>query len=542
MLLFLPLLAVAQTPTVDIVVYSEGSSGDVSAKSLISRYMAEKKLECLNFRFVNSREKVSSPYYMEIWEREAFTNDFIFTETRTKKIDNGKGGTKEQKYKVGGVKIRTLNGYVGRFLQTKYNIVLDVFEVEGNVNLNIDDEYILKEMRGKDFAQRRELEEAMLIKHEAEVAEKRAESKTILVNRWAELFSHIGNRFFYDPIKLTTVTEKSKNKIKKMKFEKCSDVEFGGDAGLMSTTVFSENELNGVTYFVDEGSCYLNPDKVQQVNIRGGKKEIFKANEAGKPLVVGKRAYFDQDLELEFGDEVEYLHFFLMPPKNTISLFSTYEKMHTLLHMQAQYMNLRKLKVIAYWDIEKDSYAKGELILPENLFVTLPNPINPLKKNADIKYSDVIVSGKFDGKDVSKTYQISVGKNKTGNLMYLKSLNLEGFDEYLVKSDIRLVGTIKEEKNKTKEILIRSMNVPLDDLKFNVHTKPNATKKDKRKGEIDVEDITSKYSAIAKVSKGDKDLYKLIKANKTLYFSPKKKGMFDVFGSDNWVRFVRYFR
>ena len=529
-------LGVTQEANIDLVIHKNNVNTEYGASKLIPAYFsALGPMDCINLTMIDSMSAGNSPYILEIWEPEEFLRNFVFKEKREKAPPLG-SNAKPKKYTVAGVKVRTKIHFYGRLIERNTKSIVEIFKVKGDIDKEIQDEDVKAKYKPK-WIDNRELNDAMLEKHSKKIASLREETYNNLRDKLGNSITNSISLKLLNPVRLTEAVELDKDKIKKIKYEKCNVQSLVGD-GSFTTTVYSQEELNGVTYYVDQGGVYASTDKKNKnsnvFNVRGGKKEIFRAYDAKKPLFIGRKPYLEQhDISEAKNEKTIDLLFMIQYP--LISTFEDFDKIATELFFQSKYLGHKNIRVLAYNPLDDQVTNKAtedidtkSIIVPDFIFVGLSN----MKKigKGSTKYGTAEVTMKHEGEDYSSKNKISGFKGKTHWTLDMSGVTMDEIRVALVDNSVRIVGVIEEKKDEVKMVLVESV-APIQDTNYKIYDKKRVTKKTKEVSKIDIKEATGRYTAIAEVKDGKKELKKLMASGKALTFVKEKGGMFSLSGS-----------
>jgi len=523
----------AQPIAIDVHVNKQDNNTEYSASKLLKQYVDEATWECVTLNFIDSFDAGTSPYVLEMWEEEEFLRNFVFKETKTKKDKNRKGEEIEKKFTVAGVRVRTKIQYFGRLSERESNVILEIFNVDGDIDKDIEDEDVKAKYK-KLWIDNRELNDAMIEKHAEKIAKLRVKTSKELKSLLG--FAMLGaiNKRLLGPVKLTDIVEKDKDKVKKMNFSHCAEIPVKGD-GVFNMTCYSEEELNGVRYIMNQGGVYLaKKDEKEVFNVRGGKKEILRAFEEDKAIYVGYKDYmFNEDLSSAKSEDARKVTFNFFYA--AMFPFSDLDKTKFQLFFQARYLGYRNLKVLRT-DFIKN---RGADILTEGgtdlVYVIIGDfKTSKLSKSATDRVAGVEVSTYNDKKKVEEKSWITGYKDSkdTWQTNY-DHLVMGAIDEAILKNDVEIIGIIEQKDKEVKKVLIRT-TLPVDKSKFKIYDKKRVTKKTKELAKIKVKDITGRYTAIAEVTDGKKELLPKLKSNATLTIKHEGGGIFSLGSSDGF--------
>ncbi len=542
---WMPLYISADPIDVDVVINGQSINTEYSAKKLLQEYVDEATWECLSLHMVESVEAGTSPYVLEIWEEPEFLRNYVFKETRKKTEKNKKGEEVEKKYTVAGVNVRTKIQYYGRLSEREKHAILEIFRVDGDIDKEIPDEDVKAKYKPK-WIDNRELNDAMIEKHADKIASLREETTSNLKATLGTALMGCLVKRLLGPVRITDAVEKSKDKMKKMAYSKCAETPLRGD-GSFSFTCYSEEELNGVKYLIDQGGVYpAEKDNQKVLNVRGGKKEIFKAHAAGSPLYMGYKNYMmDVDLSKNKLSPMNVSFLFLY---ETILPYSDLDKTKFELQFQSRYLGNRNINVLTkdpLLDKEKgEDFDMADIKGRKSITVMIGEMKKGLynSKTDPIKTATVKVSVPSADGTVSSDSEISGWKDsKEVWQTDYKNFKMEEVDNVMLVNDIEIIGIIEQKKDEVKKVLIRT-TLPVDKGELKVYDRQKITKKTKEIAKLKVKDITGRFTAIAEVSDGKKELLPLLTSEKELTLKYKGPGMFSLSRSEGFKNFGGVFR
>jgi len=522
---------------VDILVNKQTANTEYSANKLLRAYVDEAKWECISIHFVDSKEQGTSPYILELWEEEEFLRNYVFKEKKSKMEKNKKGVEVEKKYTIAGVRVRTKIQYYGRLSERETDVVLEIFKVNGDIDQDIDDEDVKAKMKPK-WIDNRELNEAMLERHANKILELREKTGDELKSLLGFALQSCINKRLLGPVQLTDIVEKDKDKVKKMNFQQCAETPLKGD-GALNLTCYSEEEMNGVKYIINQGGVYLaEKDNKPVFNVRGGKKEILREFQDGKPIYVGYKDYmFNEDLSSTKSADAKFVSFNFLYA--TLLPYTDLDKIKFELYFQSRYLGNRNLKVLAT-DFIKENGKNVDVKedgVPELIYVTIGEMKKGLydKKTGPHK-SAIVEIGAYDDnskKVVQKTRINGYKDSKENWVTNYDDFKMEKIDKIILKNEVEIIGIVEQNKGEVKKVLIRTM-LPIEKNKIKVYDKKRVTKKTKELAKLKIKKVTGRYTAIAEVSDGKKELLPKLESGVPLTLVIEGPGFFSLASKDGF--------
>lgn len=522
---------------VDILVNKQTANTKYSANKLLRAYVDEAKWECISIHFIDSKEQGTSPYILELWEEEEFLRNYVFKEKKSKMEKNKKGVEVEKKYTIAGVRVRTKIQYYGRLSERETDVVLEIFKVNGDIDQDIDDEDVKAKMKPK-WIDNRELNEAMLERHANKILELREKTGDELKSLLGFALQSCINKRLLGPVQLTDIVEKDKDKVKKMNFQQCAETPLKGD-GALNLTCYSEEEMNGVKYIINQGGVYLaEKDNKPVFNVRGGKKEILREFQDGKPIYVGYKDYmFNEDLSSTKSADAKFVSFNFLYA--ALLPYTDLDKIKFELYFQSRYLGNRNLKVLAT-DFIKENGKNVDVKedgVPELIYVTIGEMKKGLydKKTGPHK-SAIVEIGAYDdnSKKVEQKTRINGYKDSKENwVTNYDDFKMEKIDKIILKNEVEIIGIVEQNKGEVKKVLIRTM-LPIEKNKIKVYDKKRVTKKTKELAKLKIKKVTGRYTAIAEVSDGKKELLPKLESGVPLTLVIEGPGFFSLASKDGF--------
>ena len=524
---FFALVLSAQQTEVDLVINHDPLNSEYSAKKLLNAFIGDYKWNCLSVNVVESFDAGNSPYVLEVWEEKEFLSNYAYKEQKTTPATAS--GRKEKKWTEGGMRVRTLINYFGRLTERETDSVLEVFKVIGNIDKDIVDDEVKAKIKPK-YVDNKDLNEAMLVKHEKKILEYREEIQKVLQDHLGNAIVSCMARRLLGPVEFTKIVEKDKDKVKKLGYEHCGEKPLEGDGGF-TTTCFSKEELNGVHYYVDQGGVY--PDvkaKGNVFSVRGGKKEILAAHKAGNPLVIGHREYMEPyDLAENKDEDLRRIAFIFL---HESLLYTDLDKTKLELFMQSLYLGIRDIQVLRSNPVLDQDAKDVDVSTLSGLQMITANILDMKKSLYEKKTSPVRVAkvnlsatGLSETKYKSET-EIAGLPNKSGSWQFdFSKFKVGDIDRAILENEIELVGIIEQEKKEVKKVLIRTI-LPIAKGKIKVYDKKRINKKTKEIATLKIKEITGRYTAIAEVDKGKKELLPILNSKKVLTLKFEGAGLF----------------
>jgi len=409
--------------------------------------------------------------------------------------------------------------------------------VNGDIDQDIDDEDVKAKMKPK-WIDNRELNEAMLERHANKILELREKTGDELKSLLGFALQSCINKRLLGPVQLTDIVEKDKDKVKKMNFQQCAETPLKGD-GALNLTCYSEEEMNGVKYIINQGGVYLaEKDNKPVFNVRGGKKEILREFQDGKPIYVGYKDYmFNEDLSSTKSADAKFVSFNFLYA--TLLPYTDLDKIKFELYFQSRYLGNRNLKVLAT-DFIKENGKNVDVKedgVPELIYVTIGEMKKGLydKKTGPHK-SAIVEIGAYDDnskKVVQKTRINGYKDSKENWVTNYDDFKMEKIDKIILKNEVEIIGIVEQNKGEVKKVLIRTM-LPIEKNKIKVYDKKRVTKKTKELAKLKIKKVTGRYTAIAEVSDGKKELLPKLESGVPLTLVIEGPGFFSLASKDGF--------
>jgi len=538
----------SQDISIDILLNVNEDNFEFQLDKIIEEFLAEKTEGCISYNLINDISEGESPYIIELWESGEFINQYIFKNTRTRKVDGKDGEKIEKKYTAAGINVRAFYKVLGRMTERESQSIIDLFMLDGRIDKEIAEDEVRKKWKRKR-SDRKELSDFILTKYESEIEKKRKETqKDIKEQLSTQLVSMVANSIL-PPTMVTGINKQKKDKVKKITIGNCPEIDLT-QYGTFYYAIYTLTEKEGNKIYNQVGTCYF--DKEPGVmGVRKGEKELLPLIKNNTPLYVGKHKSMDSHAtsseKTEKTKDISFIFFY--EPTHT---FSELERLNLEFIYQSSFLGLKNVRVIAddkisksinetasqsiyTYDPEKKddlSIEIGDIKSNTTIFVGISNAkklklessffkkqdINPdaeyILATAEYKEGDT----KYESMNQFETFSNNIG-------MYFTSIRvgLSEIKSSLTDGNIKLLGIAEEKKGKVKKVYVGG-TIPMDEGdSYKLYTQKDFTKKTKEFAKLKIDELVNKYVAIADVKKGDKIIAPYIE-DKTQIYTKKAEG------------------
>lgn len=518
-----------QNVSIDLLLNTNKDNFEFQLEKFVDEFIAEKEEGCISFNIIKDKQEGTSPYIIELWESDEFVNQYIFKNSRTRKVEGKDGKEVEKKYTAAGINVRAFYKVLGRMTERESSSIIDLFILDARIDKEIAEDEVRKKWKIKR-SERKELSDFILTKYESDIEKKRKETQQDVKKLLGDhLIGMVANTIL-PPAMVTGINKQKKDKVKKITIDKCPEIDLT-QYGTFYYAIYTMTEYGDDKVYNQVGSCYF--DKEPGVmGVRKGEKELLPLIESNTPLYVGKHKSMDPHAttaeKTEQTKDISFIFFY--EPTHT---YTELERLNLEFLYQASFLDLKNVRVIAddkitqsinettsqsiyTYDPEKKSdldITLGDIKSNTTIFVGVSNAKKLELKSSFFKKDDFnpeaeYILAKAEYKDGDMKYesmdQFETFSNKIG--IYINSIRvrLPEIKSPIVDENIKLLGIAEENKGKVKKVYV-SGTVPLDDGdSYKLYTQKDFTKKTKEFAKLKIDELVNKYVAIAKVKKGDK--------------------------------------
>lgn len=97
-----------QDVSIDLLLNTNKENFEFQLEKMVNEIIDEKTSGCISFNIINDRNEGTSPYIIELWESGEFVNQYIFKNTRKRKVTDKNGEEVEKKYTAAGINVTAI--------------------------------------------------------------------------------------------------------------------------------------------------------------------------------------------------------------------------------------------------------------------------------------------------------------------------------------------------------------------------------------------------------------------------------------------------
>ncbi|MFT6333838.1 MAG: hypothetical protein ACI86M_001776 [Saprospiraceae bacterium] len=531
---------ISQEIKIDIITNVNSENEVYKLRDIVQAIIFEQSGGCAEYNVISKAADGTADIILELWESKESLDQGIFKITRKKETSDARGKKTVTRRKVAGIIVSDEIKLFARMTERESGSIIDLFILFGELGHEFDVEEVANSWTN-DRAERKRIEENIIFNNDDIVQEGRAANVLTLKERLGNAMKLLVIENLATEAKIVGIAKQKKDKVKKVKIEKCADVDIT-KYGTFYYGIQEAIDYEGERIYREVGTCYFDEDE-SIVGIKRGEKELLPLIKSGAELYIADAVAIDQSNLSKFKTkETNDMAFvFFYDPTHT---YSDLDRLHIEFMHQASLLGYKDVRVIANdavtesinQGMSKSIYSpakseKEEIELnidniksTNTIFVGLSNPekykaswakLFGEKPNEKARFMSSTIKYKDQEVEIEEHENRQLIDRKSGYFFDNQQIGIEKVRGLINNTELRILGVEEEKKGKVKKVIVTS-NEPLSkNAKYEIYDK-RITKKTKPVLELKIDELLNTYTAIAEVKKGEKKVLDLLKSNKKL--------------------------